>query len=408
MRRQRSMKMAWKLFGTIIVVSIGYAVGRIGDRDYIKHPSMPDRAPAMNTDEYTIIQGTSPFVSRKLKDFEVAPLHWASNGKQVDENARLVGLPQRLTDEIQKFCIEIGLIDVFQWAAQSGSLGIGDTIITGPDDLKDGHKWAITRDGEDTTSSNLHLLEIIDESNFEATVDVLRRGDFDYVLNTIAADFKPWGYMFAGLSFTIATHSEASLIHQRNPDAGKDSLNLIFPIHLPEENIAKMYVGNYEEKKAAPLDLRFHQGLLLGGDTAYGMADFDYQKDGNFHIFASISIANIHEDNVDIIADEYTALLPMSGTADWLLAQRGRFWGGASGGSFELDRGRRPYQPEDELENCPDLAELGLCLKPSESKDDPGLWDVRKFCARSCGIFIDDETYFSKVRPPRGQKTRES
>ena len=403
------MKMVcWNLFVTIVVLLIGCAVGRIGDREYTQHPGMPNRAPVVNSDEYTIAQDTSPFVSRKLKNLEVAPLHWASNGKLVDENIRLVGLPKRLTDEIQRFCIEIGLINVFQWAAQSeDSLGIGETIITGPNDLKEGHQWAVTRGGEDTASSNLHLLETIDEMNYEATVDVLKRGDFDYVLNAIAAEFKPWGYMFAGLSFTVATHSEASLIHQRNPDAGNNALNLVFPIHLPERNVAQMYVGNYKEKKAAPLDLRFHQGVLLSGDTAYGMADFDYQKDGNFHIFASISIANVHEDNVDIIADEYTALFPMSGTADWFLAQRGRFWGGASGGTFEFDRGRRSFQFEDELDNCSDLAELGLCLKPSDSKDDPGLWDVRKFCAKSCGIFIDDETYFSDIRPPRWQQAEQ-
>lgn len=419
-----------KLFCTIFVLLIGFAAGRIGKKTHIQHPGVVqtvreehstihlsrgndeneiqpngfplDHKPIMNPNEYIMVDGTSPFVAQNLKEYEMAPLQWASSGNQVDKHARVVSLPPLLTDEIQNFCVDIGLDKLFQWAAHSDTLDIDHTLITGPNDLKEGHKWAVTRAGEDTSSSNLHWLDAIDETSYEATVDVLKRGNFDYVLNAIAAEFKPWGYMFAGLGFMVGTHSEASLIHQSNSDAGKNVLKLVFPIHMPKGNMAQMYVGNDDEKKVAPYALNYHQGLILSGDTIHGMADFDYRREGNFQIFATIYIADIHDDNFDMISDDNTALFPMSGNRDWLLAQRGRFWGGAYGGSFEFDSGRKPYEPNDELDNCSDLAERGLCLEPSESKNDPGLWDVRRFCSKSCGIFIENDTYYSKVHPPRG------
>jgi hypothetical protein len=434
---KRSIKMFWKFTCTVFVLFVGYASARIGDKSgfsfqkvqeddehsTMRHPrdddqeywrhnwrdtfhpnGLPlDHKPVMNPDDYTMVQEYPPFVVSKPKEYEMVPLHWASNGKKVDKHARVVGLPPSLTEEIQKFCMEIGLDTLFQWASHPNDLDIGETIITHPNTLKEGHKWAITRTGEDRDSTHQHWLHTIDEKSYEATVDVLKRGNFDYVLGIIANEFKPWGYMFAGMGFTVGVHSEASVIHRETPGGGKNLLKLVFPVHLPEHNVAQLYVGNEEERKVAPVDLEYHQGLLLSGDTVHGTADFDYRSNDNIQIFASIYIADIEEDNIDMIAEDNTALFPFSGNTGWLLAQRGRFWGGTYGGSFELDRGRKSYKSKDDLENCQELAERRLCLEPSQLNNDPGLWDVRRFCPMSCGIFIDDETYFSTVHPSLGQ-----
>lgn len=284
---------------------------------------------------------------------------------------------------------------MFQWAAQSTSIDIEETKIAGPGDLKEGHTWAITRagSGDHLGSNNTHYLDAADEISFEETVEVLNKGLFDDVLDVIAAEFRPWGYMVMGMPFMVASHSEASKIHKTNPGGGKNSLNLVFPIYLPEHNVAQLYVGNDEEKMVAPVDLDYHQGLLVGAHTTHGTANCDYRKDGSFRVFASITIADLHHENANIIiTGDKTTLFP--GQTEW------RFWGGTNGGSFEFDKGRKPFQAVDELENCNDLAQRGLCLKPSESEDDPDVWDVRTHCPKSCGIYIDDATYFTKVRLP--------
>ncbi len=369
-------------------------------------PVQIDRKPVVGPEEFKIVNDFPPFIVQKPREYEMAPIHWASNGKQVDKHARVVSLPPILTQEIEKFCLEIGLDRLFQWAARSDDLDINQTIIAGSKNLKNGHEWAITRAGQDKVASNLHWFHANDETSYEATVDILRKGSFDYVLNTIASEFKPWGYMFAGIGFTVASHSEASVIARENPGAGKNLLKLVFPIHMPLHKTARIYVGDDQDEMAAPLQLDYHEAVLLSGDTVHGTADFDYRREENVQILASIYIADIHSDSIDVIAEDNTARFPFSENIDWLSAQRGRFWGGNHGGSFEFDRGRQPYQPKDELHNCHDLANRGLCLEPSSLKEDPGLWDIRKFCPKSCGIFIDDATYFSEV--PQHQRQPES
>lgn len=369
-------------------------------------PPRLDHNPVVSSDDFKIVEDYPPFVVQKPMEYEMAALRWASNGKEVDQHARVVGLPPILTHEIEKFCVDIGLGRLFQWTANKSDLDIDQTIMVGSTHLKEGHEWSITRTGKDKDATNLHWFRANDEKSYEATVDVLHKGRFDYVLNTIASEFKPWGYMFAGMGFTVGSHSETSLIERETPGAGKNLLKLVFPIHLPLHKTARLYVGNNDDKVVAPLDLNYHEGLLLSGDTIHGMANFDYRKEENYQILASIYIADIHSDNLDIISEDKTALFRFSGNNDWLFAQRARFWGGTIGGSFEFDRGRKPYQPKDELHNCDDLAKRGLCHEPSTLKDDPGLWDVRKFCPKSCGIFVDDDKYFSTV--PRIQRQPES
>ena len=435
-RENGSINVIWKLIGVAFVL-FGLVAGRIVDNKgyrYIEQlgifqkvlgetklfqpensaeddslqsiPPPLDRNPVVSSDHFKIVEDLPPFVVQKPSEYEMAPLRWASNGKDVDQVARVVGLPPILTHEIEKFCVEIGLGKLFQWAASKSDLDIDQTIIVGSTNLKEGHEWSITRTGKDNDATNLHWFRANDEKSYEATVDVLHKGHFDYVLNTIASEFKPWGYMFAGMGFTVGSHSEELLIERGLPGAGKNLLKLVFPIHMPPHKTARLYVGNNEDKVIAPLDLNYHEGLLLSGDTVHGVADFDHRKEENFQILASIYIADIHSDNIHIISEDKNALFHFSGDTDWLFAQRARFWGGTNGGSFEFDRGRKPYQPKDKLHNCDDLAKRGLCHEPSTLKDDPELWDVRKFCPKSCGIFIDDETYFSTV--PRLQRQPES
>ena len=373
-------------------------------------PSVPvqvDHNPMAGTSEFQIVEDFPPFVVQKPREYEMAPIHWPSNGKQVDKHARVVGLPTILTRELEKFCVDIGLGNLLHWAARSDDLEINQTVIAGAAHLKNGNEWAITRTGHDKVNTNLHWFHTNDEKSYEATVDILRKGNFDYVLNTIASEFKPWGYMFAGMGFTVGSHSEASFIGPETPGAGKNLLKLVFPIHMPNQKTARMYVGSDEDKMVAPLELNYHEALLLSGDTIHGTADFDYRKYEDMQILASIYIADIHTDNIDIISESNRALSPFSRNHDWLMAQRGRFWGGIHGGSFEFDRGRQPYQPKDQLHNCHDLANRGLCLEISSLKEDPGLWDIRKFCPKSCGIFIDDVTYFSQVPRPQRQPERD-
>jgi len=69
------------------------------------------------------------------------------------------------------------------------------------------------------------------------------------------------------------------------------------------------------------------------------------------------------------------------------MTQKGRFWG--EGKSLWNDKGRKPYTAKDDDEDCPALAEAGMC------ESDP--WHTREKCQKSCKIFIDDDIYYAEV-----------
>lgn len=51
-----------------------------------------------------------------MDEDEVNPFVWKSNGKQVDKCARLIGLPEELTEEQYYFAEKSGLLNVFRQA----------------------------------------------------------------------------------------------------------------------------------------------------------------------------------------------------------------------------------------------------------------------------------------------------
>ena len=245
---------------------------------------------------------------------------------------------------------------------------------------------------------------------FEKTMRVLEKGNFDLVLDGLAEDFEADGYMIAGVGFMVVSHAQGSQIHSDNAgmEQPHDFLQLVVPLVLPEEYDAALMIGNAEEFKVAPLVMEYDRGLLISAQTKHGTADCDYRRTNEFRVFASIYVVDINEDNAADVADDGTALFPVPHHTDWLLSQKGRFWGGPNGGTLWGDLGRSgDFVVEDELEECPQLAEDGRCLpgdgemapyehgndEDEDDIDDLGPWQIRKKCLKSCGVFIDKEEY---------------
>lgn len=74
------------------------------------------------------------------------------------------------------------------------------------------------------------------------------------------------------------------------------------------------------------------------------------------------------------------------GNKDWIWAQRGRHWNKDGTVSLANDKGRRPFEPKDELRDC-------------ETKVGPGkekCWVngiERKRCYKTCGFFMPDDEF---------------
>jgi hypothetical protein len=325
------------------------------------------------------------FIFPHLDPGNIHPFVWKSNRIQVDKYARLVGIPTRLTEEIRKFCVDIGLMDAFRSILYSNPVNIGRSRLLS--ELKGPHKWAVTRPSASASwiNSDLHWVDATDEESFEYSLSILKRGDLSAIAHAIGTEFESESLAFLGMGFIIVSHSTNSQMHQDNPGGGKDFFDLLFPLTIPENDISQLYVGD-NEKNRGLVTLEPNLGVLLGMDTWHATADCDYRKNQNFRVFVSIYIADVNEDNVGLLSEDGTALFPVPGQQSWLMAQQGRLWRIDEG--VVIDQGRKPFSFNDNLENCSDLANEGRC--------ETDLTFTRLQCLKSCNVYLDDEEYFSK------------
>ena len=327
-----------------------------------------------------------------LEPGELSKFIWKNDGKQVDTYARLVGLPPQLTTEIYDFCQRSGLMDAFWSIYYDGNeaMGARSSHIL---DLKGNSKgkWAVTspREWSNWRNSNMHWFDVIDEEAYEETLQVLKRGGFDTVLNAIGTEFKSEGLMIAAMGFIVVSHAKGGGKHGDDPGVGDKFFDLLFPLVIPEHGAAQLYIGDErDDRRLAPINFTRDVGILMSGDTTHATGDCDYRESKGPRVAVTIYIADVDKDIAKVIAGDGTALFPVPGNTDWLMAQKGRLWG--TGNSLEQDKGRMPYTAKDiDEEGCPVLAEAGMCDK------DP--WHTRKKCQRSCNIFIDDNRYYAEV-----------
>jgi hypothetical protein len=325
------------------------------------------------------------FVLPHLDSGNVHPFLWKSNHVQVDKHGRLMGIPVQLTEEIRKFCNDIGLMDAFQSILYSNPVRPGRSQMLS--ELKGSHKWAVTRPSSsgNWVDSDLHWVDATDEESFEYSLSVLKRGGLSAIIHAIGSEFDSEGLAFLGMGFILVSHSRNSQMHQDNPGGGKEFFDLLFPLIIPENDVAQLYVGEDEIRKGL-VTLEPNLGVLLGMDTWHATADCDYRKNQNFRVFVSIYFADVNEENVELLSEDGTALFPVPGQQAWLMAQQGRLW--RKGEGVVIDQGRKSFSFSDNLEDCSNRAAKGKCERD--------LTDMRLQCLKSCNVYLEDEEYFSK------------
>lgn len=259
-------------------------------------------------------------------------------------------------------------------------------------DLQGDYKgnWAVTSPGKDSNwkNSNMHWFDVIDEESREETLQVLRRGGFDTVLNAIGKEFSSDGLVVVGMGFIVTSHCTGAVQHVDDPYVGDHFFDLLFPLGLPKNEKAQLYIADEtNDRRSAPVDYTMDVGILMSGDTEHATGDCDYRHDKGLRVAVSIYIADMNEKIAKMISQDGTALFPVPFNTDWLMAQKGRHW--EEGKSLAHDKGRKPFTAKDKLQDCGVFAKVGLCEK------DP--WYTRVNCQKSCKIFMDDEQYYNMI-----------
>uniref|UniRef100_A0A7S1VWC8 Uncharacterized protein n=1 Tax=Grammatophora oceanica TaxID=210454 RepID=A0A7S1VWC8_9STRA len=165
--------------------------------------------------------------------------------------------------------------------------------------------------------------------------------------------------------------------------------NIVFPVRLPTSGRAQLDLSStMEEKDSHPVSFRKNTGILLGGRSIHGTGQCNYRAAEEFRASLTIYLADITEQNIELIAGDSTALFPNQGDESWLRTQAGRVWG--HGNSLKQDLGRRPYGVSDDPKfDCPALAKEGKC--------ESDLKRVRKRCSKSCKVYMEDDAYYEHL-----------
>jgi len=325
---------------------------------------------------------------------ELLKLIWKDDQTQVDPHGRLVGLPPQLTQRIFDYCQSSGLMDLFRDLLYTNQpQAPGQSILK---TLHNNQKWISTTPLPSAywQNSNLHWVDAADEYVFEETVQVLKEGGFDIVLQALAQEFGSQGLMMAGMGFILVSHLPNGKMHQDMPQSTRPEwFDLLFPLVLPEHDRAHLVLGDidepdrYREKTYFTPDV----GVLLAGNTYHASGGCDFRATREFRVAVSIYVVDVNAENARMIAEDGTALFPVPGRTDWLLAQQGRFYNASDATvSMMTEQGRSPFVVHDKDERCPQWAAQGECERNLD------LESIRMTCLKSCRVFIDDEEYFSK------------
>lgn len=232
-----------------------------------------------------------------------------------------------------------------------------------------------------------------DEECFESLLGVLRRGNFDTVLEAVGEHLGLESLMVQGIGPIFLSHfdhdPEFNQLHRDLIGVKGSFYNVVVPLYIPKGG-APLYVEDLE--RHASLEMRYNVGTLLGAESLHGTAECDYRADRDVRLSVAIYLADVNEENLEMIASDSTSLWPTQGDMAWFNTQRGRFWKRDGSRSMVEDKGREPLGVEDFVEYCEELmvTEKSLCM------EDPT--GVRLDCPKTCEVYSDDALYYSRLQ----------
>ncbi|KAL7553612.1 hypothetical protein ACHAWF_018654, partial [Thalassiosira exigua] len=350
----------------------------------------PMRAPV--GDDY-LSEGEEPnfLVPASLSPGELAPLYWRDDRTAVDDDeAFAIGLPPELLEEFAKYVERNGMLR-FARKMCYPELNAGDDKIEEFEqgvahkiyELEDGKTWGVMRPHWE--GMDMMWIYPGNEECFESMLHVLRKGNFDVVMEAVADYFELDGLMIQGIGPIFVSYKDHdpdySQIHHDLEEAKGSFYNVVVPLYIPEDG-ATLYVA--DPRRHEPLRMKYNVGTLLGAATRHGTAECNYRDKQDVRLSVAIYMADVDEDNVEVVASDSTSLWPSQGDVEWFWSQRGRLWRRDGSRSLKEDVGRAPLNVEDYIEGCEENEEM--CTSDPEG--------FRLECPKTCKVNMEDGEYY--------------
>jgi hypothetical protein len=180
-------------------------------------------------------------------------------------------------------------------------------------------------------------------------------------------------------------------MHSDIPGSRGSFYNIIVPVHIPEGEVSLFKVCDKgDEEGQGSLRLDPNVGVILGGESVHGTGECNYRDKEDFRLSFAIYVADINDQNVELIASDSTSLWPTEGDTFWFEAQKGRLWTRDGTHSLKNDKGRLPMNIQDSLPECATM-DKEICMTD--------LKGMRLECPKTCELYLEDDVYFAKYFP---------
>eukprot|EP00537_Pseudo-nitzschia_pungens_P014558 CAMPEP_0172383302 /NCGR_PEP_ID=MMETSP1061-20121228/1197_1 /TAXON_ID=37318 /ORGANISM="Pseudo-nitzschia pungens, Strain cf. pungens" /LENGTH=837 /DNA_ID=CAMNT_0013111495 /DNA_START=154 /DNA_END=2667 /DNA_ORIENTATION=- len=331
-------------------------------------------------------------VPKKLEVAEMHPLRWREDLTPVDGSdgeSFVIGFPPELHKEFLEYVEKSGMMKVAHQILykEEGLVPDEQRIYT----LDDGEKWTAMIQG--SWDTDMVWLDPGDESCFESLLGVLRRGGFDKVLDKVGKTFDLDGLMIQGVGAIFLTeYTKTQNMHVDIPGSRGSFYNIIVPVHIPANDVAIFKISDKGDDFQGRIRLDPNVGVVLGGESRHGTGECNYRKHEDFRLSFAVYVADINEDNIDMIASDSTSLWPTQGDSFFFRSQKGRLWTRDGKNSLAWDRGREPMKIADTVPECATMDQT-LCTTDVQG--------MRLKCPKTCGLYLEDDVYYSKYFPNR-------
>ncbi|KAL3918054.1 MAG: hypothetical protein SGILL_004424 [Bacillariaceae sp.] len=330
-------------------------------------------------------------IPKKLEVGQMEPIRWREDYSPVDGadgESFVIGFPPELHQEFTKYIADNGMMGLaHQILYKDDAFEVGEQRIY---TLDDGEKWTAMIQG--AWNNDMIWLDPGDESAFESLLGVLRRGGFDTVLEQMGKAFDLDGLMVQGVgAIFISENDKTDNMHTDIPGSRGSFYNIIVPVHIPEDDVALFKLCDVgDEEGAGRLRLDPNVGVVLGGESVHGTGECNYRATEDFRLSFAVYVADINDENVELIASDSTSLWPNEGDTFWFEAQKGRLWTRDGTHSLKNDRGRLPMNIQDISAECAKM-DKALC--------ETDLKGMRLKCPKTCELYLEDDAYFAKYFP---------
>lgn len=341
-------------------------------------------------DFYSYEEEPNFLIPKKLEVGEMMPIRWREDLTPVDGSdgeSFVIGFPPELHEEFKKYVANSGMMQVAHSILyKEEPLEQGDQRIY---TLEDGEKWTAMVQG--SWDTDMVWLDPGDESCFESLLGVLRRGNFDKVLEQVGKTFDLEGLMIQGVgAIFLSEYTKTENMHVDIPGSRGSFYNIIVPVHIPLDDVAIFKLSDKEDDFQGRLKLDPNVGVVLGGESRHGTGECNYRKNEDFRLSFAVYVADINDENIDMIASDSTSLWPTSGDTFFFQAQKGRLWSKDGKNSIKYDKGRLPMNIQDNHPRCETL-DKGLCMTD--------LQRMRLMCPKTCELYLEDDVYYAKYFP---------